>query len=85
MLSVDMLRTAGVGDYFRPLNPAWQRVLGYEPEELLRRPFWEFIHPEDLASTRAELENLKLGLTTYKFDNRYRWKDGSCRWISWTC
>ena len=34
--------------HFKRLNPKWTEVLGWEIDELLQRPYREFIHPEDI-------------------------------------
>jgi PAS domain S-box-containing protein len=83
-LSTDMMAIAGFDGYFKRLNPAFERVLGYTPEELMARPFVEFVHPDDVEATRREIENLRLGQHQPIFENRYRCKDGSYRYLSWT-
>ncbi len=83
-LSLDMLCVADVYGYFRHLNSAWTRVLGWSMEELLARPFFDFVHPEDRAATLAEAAHLALGGSTVRFQNRYRCRDGSWKLIEWT-
>ena len=46
-LSYDLICIAGMDGYFKYLNPAWERTLGYTREELLSKPFLDFIHPDD--------------------------------------
>lgn len=84
-LSVDMLCVAGTDGYFKELNPAFERVLGHPLAELKERPFLEFVHPDDRTATLAEVEKLKTGAITLRFENRYRCRNGTYRWLQWTC
>jgi two-component system NtrC family sensor kinase len=83
-LSLDMVCIAGFDGYFKRVNPAWETTLGYTLEELQSRPWIDFVHPDDRAATIAEGRKLSLGAVTLYFENRYRAKDGSYRWLSWT-
>ncbi len=81
----DMLCIASAEDsYFKELNPAWEKTLGFTIEELLSKPLFEFIHPDDRTSTMLEVEKQLKGQTTIFFNNRYICKDGSYRLLSWT-
>ena len=83
-LSTDLMCIAGTDGYFKRLNPVWTRILGYSREELLAWPFLEFIHPDDVDRTAAEsAEQAAAGKVTVSFDNRYRCRDGSYRWLNW--
>jgi PAS domain S-box-containing protein len=82
-LSRDAICIATFDGYFKTLNPAWERTLGLSREELMARPFIEFIHPDDVPSSEAEVKHLAEGKETVNFENRFRCRDGSWRWFSW--
>jgi len=82
-LSLDMLCVAGFDGFFKRLNPAWERSLGYSREELMARPFLDFVHPDDAEDTAAEAAKHPEGRNTDAFENRFRCKDGSYKWLAW--
>ncbi|HEX3434034.1 MAG TPA: HD domain-containing phosphohydrolase [Solirubrobacteraceae bacterium] len=82
--SLDLLATADMNGHFTRVNPAWQRLLGYTPEELCARPFIDFVHADDREATIAETVGLAQSLDTIGFRNRYRASDGSYRWLEWS-
>lgn len=81
--SLEMLCIAGGDGHFKHVNPAFETTLGFSTEELLSRPFLEFVHPADRQQTAQELDKLVRGIPTIHFENRYRCRDGSYRWLSW--
>jgi len=83
-LSLDMLCVAGFDGYFKRVNPAWKRILGWSETELLARPYLDFIHPDDRDATLAEAGKVSQGHELIHFENRYMHKDGTYRWLLWT-
>jgi PAS domain S-box-containing protein len=81
--SLDLLCFADLNGYFKRLNPAWERTLGFTAEELCSQPFLSFVHPDDRKSTIAEMKKLAEGANTVSFENRYRCKDGNYKWLLW--
>ncbi|MCU0516200.1 MAG: PAS domain S-box protein [Oscillatoria sp. Prado101] len=86
-LSHDLIGVVGFDGCLKRLNPMWQRTLGFTKEELLNKPLIELVHPEDWPSTIAEGKKLASGSSIIGFENRYRCKDGSYKWLQWnvTC
>jgi PAS domain S-box-containing protein len=82
-ISIDMLCCLGFDGYFRRLNPAWERTLGFTRDELMARPFIEFVHPDDRARTLNQNRDVRDGGQARLFENRYLCKDGGFRWLLW--
>lgn len=68
---------------FTRVNPAWEKVLGWTAADLTAAPYVNLVHPDDVAVTVQETSALAQGGTTVNFENRYRCKDGSYRWLNW--
>ena len=82
-LSLDMLCIADLEGRFRRVNPAWRDTLGWSPEELTAAPYLDFVHPDDREAVVREAASLAAGESTFRFECRYRCKDGSYRWLNW--
>ena len=83
-LSLNLFCIAGTDGYFKYLNPAWEATLGYTRDELLSRPYIDFVHPDDRQSTVSEAAHVISGRSTLSFENRYRAKDGTYRSFLWS-
>lgn len=82
-ISADMLCIAGYDGYFKQINPAWTKTLGWTEKELLSKPWIEFVHPDDIEATQKTGANNRSGDPIIRFENRYLCKDGSYKWIAW--
>ena len=82
--SNELFCLADTRGYFIRVNAAWTATLGWTERELLERPYYDFVHPDDLDVTRQEAARLlDAGYQTVQFENRYRCRDGSYRWLAW--
>lgn len=82
-MSRDMMCIADTDGYFKRVNEAWTRELGWTEDELLSRPFVSFVHPDDVDKTLSEVAKLDQGIPTIQFENRYLAKDGSYQLLRW--
>lgn len=82
-ISPELLCVVGLDGYFKHLNPAAEKILGYSPAEMLGQPFIEFVHPDDRETTLKEAESIAAGNPTISFENRWQCADGSYKWLVW--
>ncbi|MBO9153537.1 PAS domain S-box protein [Chitinophaga sp. GCM10012297] len=82
-LSNDMICIAGLDGYYKRINPAFTRVLGWSREEILKQPVFNLMHPDDLEVSRKSLGDLATGAGTVSFTRRMRMKSGGFRVIQW--
>ncbi len=81
----EIMAVADSNGYFIKVNPVFCKLMGYTREELTSQPFQNFLHPDDLNSTKKEYEVTISGKRlANSFINRYRTKNGDYRWISWS-
>ncbi|MDR6845999.1 PAS domain-containing protein [Flavobacterium granuli] len=81
--SPDLVCIADTNAYYKVINDGFAKVLGYSREELLSRPFLEFVHPDDLEKTLDEVKNLTKNNATVDFENRYIKKNGELVFLQW--
>jgi PAS domain S-box-containing protein len=83
-VTLDLLCIANTDGYFLRLNPTCEKLLGYTREELMAKRFLYFVHPDDVDSTLKAISALASQKGIYSFENRYRCKDGTYRWLEWS-
>ena len=66
------------------VSDACEALLGYRADELIGTPITDYMHPEDLAITRASIIRVMNGQPHVDFRNRYVRKDGSAVYIQWS-
>ncbi|PRY95122.1 PAS domain S-box-containing protein [Hasllibacter halocynthiae] len=82
-VSADLLGVNDATGRFRHTNPAWRTVLGWSAEEVEAFRYEDLLHPDDVDRTNEAFAALLDGRPVMLFENRYRHKDGSYRWLSW--
>lgn len=84
-MSLSMICIADINTAtFKFINPAFNKILGFDEEKLLDKPFLEFIHPDDIEPTIKVIEKeLQAGNPVIHFENRYLCKDNSYKWLEW--
>ncbi|HVP27727.1 MAG TPA: PAS domain-containing protein [Myxococcota bacterium] len=82
-LSVDLLAVCDLEGRMVRVNPACSRVLGYPPEAIVGRSFFDFLHPEDRTRSAAVFARLKSTGVHTGLENRYLRADGGVVWLRW--
>lgn len=83
-LSTDLMLVADFSSKIVAINPAWTQLLGWSEAEVLDLPFLSLVHPDDVAATKVQIASLSIGATTFRFENRFRSKQGHYLTMSWT-
>jgi len=83
-LHPDLLCVGMPNGFFTKVNPAFTQLLGWSEAEMLSRPNWDFLHPDDIDPTLQAINQLNSGETVIAFENRYRCKNGEYKTFAWT-
>src|SRR5947208_16928043 len=70
--------------WFKKVNPAVTKTLGYSEDELFARPVSALIHPDDLEMTAKRRNDLLNNKPLLNFQNRYISKSATIVWLEWT-
>lgn len=82
-LSLDLLCVVDFKGKIIDVNPAWSRTLGWSKDEVLKKNYLDFIHPEDQETSKEAAQKLfEAGCVTF-FVNRFLCKDGSYKHMRW--
>ena len=82
-VTLDLLCIADSSGKFIKVNKAWEHTLGYSVEELQRKSFRDFIHPDDVEASNLAIQQLSEQKPVFNFTNRYRNREGNYRFIEW--
>jgi len=83
-MTPDLVCITGKDGFFRKINPAVIKKLGYTKKELLSRPVFSFMHPDDRERTGEKRKKLLKGKALLNLQNRYCTKKGGIIWLEWT-
>ena len=83
-MTPDLVCIAGKDGFFKKVNPAVIKKLGYTQKELFAKPIASFIHSGDLEMTARERKKLLKGRALINFQNRYVARNGNIIWLDWT-
>ena len=81
--SQDLILVTDTAGNFVQVSPSSMAILGYQPAEMIGHSATEFIHPDDLDSTRAEMRSARRGRLMRNFETRYVHKDGQAVMLTW--
>ncbi len=82
--ALDVICTIDAEGRFISINPACFRMWGYQPDELIGRPFIGFVAEQDVSKTIELDKGILSGDQTTDFENRYRHKNGTLVYVRWT-
>ncbi|NJR67817.1 MAG: PAS domain S-box protein [Synechococcales cyanobacterium CRU_2_2] len=83
---LDMLCCLNRDGQFQAVSFSWLQTLGWRADDLQGHYWGEWVHPQDLQTSLLQLNTLinqRSGRRQYRFDCRFRHRDGSYRWLAW--
>ncbi|MBE9062583.1 PAS domain S-box protein [cf. Phormidesmis sp. LEGE 11477] len=84
-LTSDLMGIVSIDGRFQAVNTAFERILGYTPEEMQGRPLLDLVHSADRAASQSQISQLLANQsTTIRFTNRCACKEGGWRQLEWT-
>ncbi|MGH6680027.1 MAG: PAS domain S-box protein, partial [Bradyrhizobium sp.] len=81
--SQDLILVTDTQGNFVQVSPSSMTILGYRPDEMIGHSATEFIHVDDLESTREEMRAARHGRLMRNFETRYMHKDGQSVTLTW--
>lgn len=82
--SQDCIFVCGFDGYLKKINSSFLRILEYSELEVLSKPIFSVIHPEDHEITAKELQLLSQNKSSINFTNRFLNKNQEIVTILWT-
>ncbi|MEJ7911694.1 MAG: PAS domain S-box protein [Chitinophagaceae bacterium] len=83
-VSADVICSIDANGIFKQVSKASLKIWGYQPEELVGRPYMNLVMEEDHLITQEVARSIMQGLSISHFENRYRCKDGSIVPLIWS-
>lgn len=82
-LSGELICKVDAEGRFTRLNGAWEKTLGWKLEEMLGRPYGDWVHPEDQARSQEQERAIHAMEERRGYVDRYKGKDGTWHWLEW--
>ncbi|MCK4782877.1 MAG: PAS domain S-box protein, partial [Desulfobacteraceae bacterium] len=78
---LDMIAITDLNAIFTYVSPSNKKILGYEPEDILGKAVFEFVHPDDLDKVMATTQKAIANVSEGRMEFRYRHADGHYIWV----
>ncbi len=82
--STDLISRHSLQGIYTYSSPASKALLGFEPEELIGKNPYDFIHPDDINNVAQSHQAIQDQPVVYTVDYRLRHKDGNYSWFQTT-
>ncbi|MDF3000890.1 MAG: diguanylate cyclase proteinuncharacterized domain HDIG-containing protein [Bacillota bacterium] len=84
-ISSDLFSITDIRGNFYRFNKAWKELLGYTEEDLKVMRYQDYLHPDDLYGYYQVMKQIEETGKNIGFTPRFRHKDGSYRYLEWSC